>query len=206
MEINEMHLALDLGLQRMGSSVFDDILPEEKDIYLNDVIRKYVRVQRDLMFSDNTDQSSRSTENISPLLKTGVYNGDTTVHPREYTLDLPENLYLFGLGKVTTGSVGYDLRLVGLHIYSKYLDRSRGRQIYHVVPAVQLGRQLKFVLPSQTKEELQAIEITYLKKPNTVNYETGISCDLPDYTHQEIVDMTVEVMWEDIQRRDGKQI
>lgn len=41
-------------------------------------------------------------------------------------------------------------------------------------------------------------KITYLKYPTVVNVLTGVDCDLPLYTHQEIVDMTINSLLEAI--------
>jgi len=47
---------------------------------------------------------------------------------------------------------------------------------------------------------VDAIKMTYLKKPVVVDIITNpsVNCDLPDYTHQEIVDMTVNSILEAI--------
>lgn len=42
------------------------------------------------------------------------------------------------------------------------------------------------------------VKITYLKYPTVVNVITGVDCDLPLYTHQEIVDMTINSLLEAI--------
>ena len=42
------------------------------------------------------------------------------------------------------------------------------------------------------------VKITYLRYPAVVNRATGVDCDLPLYTHQEIVDMTVNSLLEAI--------
>jgi len=45
---------------------------------------------------------------------------------------------------------------------------------------------------------VQDIKITYLRKPETVDNGNSINCDLPDHTHQEIVDMTVSTILEEL--------
>jgi len=43
MTIAEMHTKLDLKVQKINSNAFDNILSEEKDVYLNDAIEKFVK-------------------------------------------------------------------------------------------------------------------------------------------------------------------
>jgi len=43
MTINEMHIGLDLILQRLNSNVFNKILPEEKDWYINTTTQELIR-------------------------------------------------------------------------------------------------------------------------------------------------------------------
>jgi len=45
---------------------------------------------------------------------------------------------------------------------------------------------------------VNSAKITYLKYPTVVNVLTGVDCDLPLYTHQEIVDMTINSLLEAI--------
>jgi phosphotransferase system IIA component len=40
MDIHEMHIGLDLLTQRLNSNVFNRILPEEKDWFLNATIQR----------------------------------------------------------------------------------------------------------------------------------------------------------------------
>ena len=45
---------------------------------------------------------------------------------------------------------------------------------------------------------IDAVKITYLRKPSKISLSLGISCELPEHCHQEIVDMTVSSILEGI--------
>ena len=45
---------------------------------------------------------------------------------------------------------------------------------------------------------IDAVKITYLRKPAKISLSLGISCELPEHTHQEIVDATVSSILEGI--------
>ena len=45
---------------------------------------------------------------------------------------------------------------------------------------------------------IDAVKITYLRKPSKISLSLGISCGLPEHCHQEIVDMTVSSILEGI--------
>ena len=42
------------------------------------------------------------------------------------------------------------------------------------------------------------VKITYIRKPKNISLPLGIGCELPEHTHQEIVDMTVSSILEGI--------
>ena len=61
--VQEMHIAIDIGLQRLDSNREQEIRPEEKDIVLNDTVAKYItgRVRKTgnnqrLGFEDDMDR------------------------------------------------------------------------------------------------------------------------------------------------------
>ena len=45
---------------------------------------------------------------------------------------------------------------------------------------------------------IDALKITYIRKPSKISLSLGISCELPEHCHQEIVDMTVSSILEGI--------
>ncbi len=45
---------------------------------------------------------------------------------------------------------------------------------------------------------IDKVKITYIRKPRQISLTLGIGCELPDHTHQEIVDMTVSSILEGI--------
>ena len=45
---------------------------------------------------------------------------------------------------------------------------------------------------------IDKVKITYIRKPKQISLPLGISCELPEHTHQEIVDMTVSSILEGI--------
>jgi|TARA_R110000772_G_scaffold35255_1_gene85113 hypothetical protein len=45
---------------------------------------------------------------------------------------------------------------------------------------------------------IDAVKITYIRKPSKISLSLGISCELPEHCHQEIVDMTVASILEGI--------
>ena len=45
---------------------------------------------------------------------------------------------------------------------------------------------------------IDAVKITYIRNPRNISLSLGIDCELPDHTHQEVVDMTVSSILEGI--------
>lgn len=81
MTIDEMHTFLDLRVQKINSNAFDNILPEEKDVYINDAIDQFVkdRVEpRSNKLGLGFEQSIKRIEDLRTLLKTSEI--DTEEH------------------------------------------------------------------------------------------------------------------------------
>lgn len=45
---------------------------------------------------------------------------------------------------------------------------------------------------------IDTVKITYVRNPTLISLSLGVSCELPDHSHQEIVDMTVSSILEGI--------
>ena len=45
---------------------------------------------------------------------------------------------------------------------------------------------------------IDKVKITYIRKPKEISLSLGVSCELPEHTHQEIVDMAVSSILEGI--------
>ena len=43
---------------------------------------------------------------------------------------------------------------------------------------------------------IDSVKLTYLRNPREISLSLGISCELPDHTHREIVDMAVSSILE----------
>ena len=58
----------------------------------------------------------------------------------------------------------------------------------------------KIDIYTDDKFVVSTVKTTYIQTPNTVDSvsATTVDCDLPDHTHQEIVDMTVNSLLEAI--------
>jgi hypothetical protein len=217
MDIGTMHLAFDLGLQRLGSNAFDNILPEEKDLYLNDTIQKYVEVQRDILWGPNSPAATKAGESLSTLTKLREYNlirveGRTyeykTTPDKNYSTAPP--VYLFITGEVRSDTRRWVATLSSELDYQQYLPSEAGAPIFRKFPVIQRGSEFRVVVSSDIKDTPRKMAVTYLKAPATVKLDHenagagSVNCDLPTHVHQQIVDMAVEIAWEDINRRDQK--
>ena len=46
---------------------------------------------------------------------------------------------------------------------------------------------------------IESVKITYIRKPQKISLSLGLSCELPEHNHQEVVDMTVSSILEAFQ-------
>lgn len=84
--VQELHLSLDKYLQEINSNVYGNLLPEEKDVFLNDEVSEFVRTR-----VNDFEKTKQGLDNIKELIKTSnqvVYKNDTksvyTILPPDY--------------------------------------------------------------------------------------------------------------------------
>ena len=209
MDIQQMHLAVDLGLQRVASFAFDDFLPQEIDIYLNDAIKKYVEVQRDLIITrSGMEEASKGIENVAPLVNRASAVSVLGMVDKEFKVDIgdldPKPAFWLGVQVKFPDGFRNAMRVTPEE-YNKYQTTKFGRPVFRDIPMIASGKYLYGVVSSEEDALPELIIYTYLTMPDDVklDLEDGdgdVDCNLPEQTHQTIVDLTVSTMWEDLQR------
>ena len=217
MNIREMHLKFRIGLDKVMSNQFGSLLPEEVDIALNNAIRRFVRVRfgGNNLYSEGVEGNEKRRDDLRTItitqnLYTGVKNGNKFAFdfPSDYWFLLRSKVGLTGTfcSKVFNGSAelpgaiapytGYvfpktiDTRLLDIDTRLEdpfYKPKSNSR----VLTTFENNK-----LTVYTEDAANAmIELSYIKQPVTVVY-TGVDCDLPIHTHEEVIEMAINAMLE----------
>jgi len=218
MTVQEMHYAVDQGLQKVGSFVYDNFLPEEIDFFLNKMQERFVKDRvfntadpKKLGFSLN----QKRLDDVRAILEidfTDMNVGSPSVPYQRYDLPI-DYLYLINLRVHLTPS-NCDSSVV------KVMPARVGDQdkIYEMLrnpfattlpssPLASISGEDITVFQSE-KFILKGVELDYIRKPEEISVSSGQDCELAEHTHHEIVDMTVKHILEVIEspRYQGNSI
>lgn len=202
MNISTMHGAVALGLQRVASHAYQDFDPVEIDFFINDATNKYVKAQADVLRGTDPLLKVRAQDSVASLMKgTNLINFTTEIEGvRKVTT--PEDLGFALYGRVQLGGTTTYVEAVVTDIETlfNHAPTKTDTPIFRVIPIAIRGQDLLFV-PSSTHGNPSALYLTYLKEPVPVYLDTvsengvnSVSSDLPSHVHQEIVDLTVQLI------------
>jgi len=218
MNISEMHTAFRTIGQQMGMQLIRGILPESIDTYLNSAINEKVRsvviMNASTVFRDRVaiqDNSISPINSIRTLVTKGSLPiGSIVTDDEYYSIDVS------GINNVmyyTSFRVKYvnDKKRRGTRfIENDKLDDTRSdycnRESWDY-PVVTMNvdvsnKEIVDLYIGETTKTPEKLELGYIKNPKIVKYSansgSAVSCDLPVYLHDEIVQMAVEKFFKSI--------
>ena len=225
MTISEMHTAFKLGLDKTESLQYPSFLAEEIDFWLNQAIRKFVKTRYSGINSkrEGFEQSQKRIDDLRTLTRevTIACTGTGAIKPNGYVLtngfsnaaftSIP---YWLSLGEevtisytsTTTRNGGTVTKRVGVvditsDSYRSKVDDPLSDHVLHYDEARPLRLFYNNTIEFITDGNYSVTEayIRYIKQPVTVVYNTT-SCDLAEHTHEEIVNMAVQLALENVEQ------
>lgn len=225
MTISQMHDAFKLGLDKTESLQYPSFLSEEIDFWLNQAIRKFVKTRYSgLNFKqEGFEQSQKRIDDLRTLtrevtiactgtgakkpngyvLVDGFSNASFTAEP--YWLSLGEEV-LISYTRTTVSTGGTATKRVGVvditaDNYRSKVDDPLSDHILHYDEARPLrlfyNNTIEFI--TDGNYSVTYAYIRYIKQPAEVAYNT-VSCDLAEHTHDEIVNMAVQLALENVEQ------
>lgn len=201
MTIQEMHIALDLYVNKVAANVLDDFLPEEKDFYLNQATQEYIKAQHSMLKGETRSvQQEYVQENLRTLLKTEAL-ALTTFSPVSGTWQatLPSDYLYYVYCSVRFSEVEKNARLVSFPELKRFSQTKTNKAIYREIPAA-LHNTLIIVMPDYTDTTPSTLAFTWVKVPVTLNFNTPVSSDLPVHTHHQLVRLAGDKILEDVKQ------
>lgn len=226
MTISEMHIAFDLLLDKTNSLQYPSFLPEEKDFWINQAIRKFSKTRYSGTNSkrEGFEQSQKRIDDLRTLVReltipcttvgaikpnayvltNGFTNALFTTTP--YWLSLGEEVDIHFIPSLTANKTPITKR-VGVtsataNDYRWKLDDPTAAYILHYDEARPLrlfyNDTIEFI--TDGNYSVTNAYIRFLKKPTTVSLSTLVSCDLPEHTHDEVVSLAVQMALENIEQ------
>lgn len=230
MTVEQVHIQLNLRIDKIDSSAYDHIQPEEADVYLNAAMKRFIKERYELRsnrFQLGFEQSTKRIEDLRHLLKESPidvsYNDLTTIEgtfideasfPQDYYLPVKGSVVLFFNEDGIDFTVITDKRNpVGVldTDYGKrvsMLKYSQQHDIHAIATAPFNGTRIKSPLYVMQGTSLNVISdntfipdkvnLTYIRQPETISLSGNQSIDLPDFLHDEVIDLAARMILSDI--------
>lgn len=215
MTVQEMHYAVDQGLQKVGSNTYDYFMDDEIDFWLNRAQDRYVK-HRLHPSSDAKQLGFQKTQKRLDDLRLLVtidfvdsVTPDTTVKFVDF--DLPYD-YQFLINArvdmhlaycepgVTSDSplITADVTIVEQDKIYSDLQNPFAKSKPETPKGIIYDDNIR-VFQDGEKFILKNISIDYIRTPVRINLSSAVNCELAEHTHAEIVDLAVKNMIEAIE-------
>jgi hypothetical protein len=223
MDISQMHIAFDLLLDKVNSLQYPSFLPEEKDFFFNQAIRKFVKTRYSGVNSkrEGFEQSQKRIDDLRTLVRElNIPCTISNIKPNGYSLVNGFNNALFtttpywlSLGEevdITFTPINPSLTMpkrVGVteataNDYRWKLDDPMAGYILHYDEARPLrlfyNDTIEFI--TDGKYSVTNAYLRFLKKPTTVSLTPAVNCDLAESTHDEVVALAVQMALENVEQ------
>lgn len=209
MTIQEMHQLFRVVGQQMGMQTIRAILPEEIDVFLNMAINE--KISEVLASNVLSDTSKVLTGNAKignlnffrTLQKKGSANivgGDGDLNRVVSCSFNMTNVMLITAIAVSYETDGqerakwYNCRLIDIdEVNNTINDYCNSPSYDYPISAIdsEINNTINFTIYTGNKEA-QSVYVIYIKSPDIVSFENSVNCDLPDYAHNEIVQLAVQ--------------
>lgn len=210
MNTAQLHIGVNLGLQKVASNIYDDFLSEEVDYYLNETVNNYIKQQYSLIKNEGRGiEHQYINENLRTLIITDDLAPPVVVShiPNAYRFTLPGDYLYYIFSRVKVGDQWINNRAVEPKGIKRYIKTQHNDPIFREFPVLLESDKIIVIGDSTINLSTSAsVVLTYIRKPNVINFKTAPTDELilPQHTHTEIVDLTVDKLLTVIQgRRDS---
>ena len=209
MTIQEMHQLFRVVGQQMGMQTIRAILPEEIDVFLNMAINEKINEVLASNVLSDTDKVLTGNAKIGNLNffrtlqkkgRANIVGGDGNVNRVvSCSFDMTNVMLITGMA-VSYETDGqerakwYDCRLIDIdEVNNTINDYCNSPSYDYPIFAIDAenNNNLNFTIYTGNKEA-QNVYVIYIKSPDIVSFENSVNCDLPDYAHNDIVQLAVQ--------------
>ena len=208
MTVVEMHVMFRELAQQMGMQTVRAILSEDIDTCLNIAVNDYIKkvIADNVKMSGNNkiyiDNAKIGQINVLRTLIDKLEISNITINKEEnkFTAEINNNnVFLFTSSYIYYNDIfgGFSVRIVDNdYLYSTLHDFcNRATFDYPIIIDIYTGDNSKDI---NTHKKPSKVVLNIIKKPNIITYindtsSSNINCDLPEYTHIDIVKAAAEL-------------
>lgn len=214
MTVSELHIAFKIGLDKIDSLGYPDILPEEIDFLINQAADRFVkqRYGKTNTKREGFEETQKRTEDLKTIVKSAqltpnpysINNISTTA--RFYTLPTDQRyivqeqtdiIYNDCHGNSTTKKVL--VRPIQHNDYDKIQTDPFNRP--NDVKVLRLMSEGMVEIIAGVGFTLGTYYLRYIKLMQPVSLNANVTLELPVDTHQEVVDIAVDIALENIESK-----
>ena len=209
MTISQFHQEFKFRLDKLDALNYPNFLPEEIDLILNNAQDRFIKQRYG--FNNNKRQGFEETQKRTEDLKNITINGILT--PQAYSVDnidanarfviLPTNHWFTVQERagITCTNCGTPITQRVEVIPITHLEASKTLKDPFAKPNNE--KVLRLVIAGKVELisncTIVDYQLRYLRKPVTMNIGTGVTCELSEHTHNELVDLAVSIALEGIE-------
>jgi len=228
MTIENMHIAVKLGLDKTDGLTYPAFETEELDFWINEAIDRFVKTRYSGMNvkGESFEQSQKRVDDLRTLVTEariagGALQTGNTDKPNSYTIavgSFPADYMLFLNDEV---SITFTHEVTGASTtvrsfpiectsdtYSALINDPYSEHRLHLSTArpLRMFTAKGVELITDGNYSIPYYYMKYLRNPITVAHGASTDCDLPDHTHREIVLLTVDILAENIESQRQQSI
>tara|TARA_R110002012_G_scaffold83854_1_gene210628 strand:+ start:1037 stop:1765 length:729 start_codon:yes stop_codon:yes gene_type:complete len=226
MNIEQMHLAVQQGVDKINSFQADTLLSEEIDLELNKAIDKFINLKygKNNVYGKGFEESQKRIDDLRELVVTEKleikYNDISVNNSFIYTSELLPQDYRYLIKSLVT--TAYERSCTSLSKREQQLQDTIKNEVrklgsLKIVQQDDIHTLLGDPFNTTKKSKPLAIfedgklyiytndifiiknlKLTYIKNPSKVSLSLEVDCELSEHTHQEIVDMAISSILEGI--------
>lgn len=213
MTASEMHISFKFGLDKLDSNNYPNFEDEEVDLLLNQAQDRYVkqRMGNNNAKRQSFEESEKRTDDLKNVLVNAILTpaANTTENkPNGVFVTLPDT-YWFAMNEdcaisysdchgATVSRIS-KIRAIQHDDYNNIIEDPFNKPWKNEI--VRLMENGKVELISESGQTITTYYLRYIKRPNRISITTPTNCELSEHTHQEIVDMAIQIALEGIEAK-----
>lgn len=203
----QLHVGVNLGVQKVASNVRDDFLSQEVDYYLNESVKDYIKQQYSaIKAEDRNIEGQYVNENLRTLITTAELDNSSVVDylPNTVENSLPNDYLYYIFSRTKNDNQWFSNRKLEPKAIKDYVESESNSPQFREFPI--LIQNNKVLVIGDAVNVLSAnteVVLTYIKEPNEIDFveRPNEQLTLPLHTHTEIVNLAVDKLLTVIQGR-----
>jgi len=214
MDVTSMHISFKQGLDKFDSLNYPNLLPEEIDLVLNQSQEMFIKQRYGV---NNTkgqgfEVTQKRIEDLRTLVKTEILypiaNNTSNINNNSVFVEFPSD-YWIAVQELT--NVTYeDCNDVPIteDVYTQNIQHDDySKIISNPFRKPSTSKVLRLItkdgieLLHSPTSKINSYKLRYIKRPNKINIKSNpkVDCELPEITHQEIVNGAISIALENIE-------